>query len=168
MLTKIKADNMQQQVDPMTGVPIANPQQQVPANTQGGRPQNFISQSQQQVGQNIFGGQSLSREYGVNTPQAPLYQTERDQDQEKNIAPTPETTRGKGLRKMNKGELMRRDISYQNDSLRKLPKTDLNHLPTFDTNTTEGSNAQKNYYSSKDNLKRLRKLSEPIRKKYGF
>ena len=56
---------MQQQVDPMTGVPIANPQQQVPANTQGGRPQNFISQSQQQVGQNIFGGQSLSREYGV-------------------------------------------------------------------------------------------------------
>ena len=65
MLTKIKADNMQQQVDPMTGVPIANPQQQVPANTQGGRPQNFISQSQQQVGQNIFGGQSLSREYGV-------------------------------------------------------------------------------------------------------
>jgi|TARA_R110001583_G_scaffold78929_1_gene213668 hypothetical protein len=62
MLTKIKADNMQQQVDPMTGVPIANPQQQpqqVPANMQGGRPQNFISQSQQKVGQDIFGGQSL-------------------------------------------------------------------------------------------------------------
>ena len=50
---------MQQQVDPMTGVPIANPQQQVPANMQGGRPQNFISQSQQKVGQDIFGGQSL-------------------------------------------------------------------------------------------------------------
>ena len=50
---------MQQQVDPMTGVPIANPQQQVPANTQGGRPQNFISQPQQKVGQDIFGGQSL-------------------------------------------------------------------------------------------------------------
>ena len=62
MLTKIKADNMQQQVDPMTGVPIANPQQQpqqVPANMQGGRPQNFISQPQQKVGQDIFGGQSL-------------------------------------------------------------------------------------------------------------
>ena len=59
---------MQQQVDPMTGVPIANPQQQpqqVPANMQGGLPQNFISQSQQKVGQGIFGGQSLSREYGV-------------------------------------------------------------------------------------------------------
>ena len=43
---------MQQQVDPMTGVPIANPQQQpqqVPANMQGGLPQNFISQSQQKV-----------------------------------------------------------------------------------------------------------------------
>lgn len=50
---------MQQQVDPMTGAPIANPQQQVPANMQGGRPQNFISQSQQKVGQDIFGGQSL-------------------------------------------------------------------------------------------------------------
>ena len=62
MLTKIKADNMQQQLDPMTGVPIANPQQQpqqVPANMQGGLPQNFISQSQQKVGQDIFGGQSL-------------------------------------------------------------------------------------------------------------
>jgi len=73
MLTKIKIDNMEQQIDPMTGMPTANPQQQVPANMQGGRPQNFISQSQQQVGQNIFGGQSLSREYGVNTPQAPIY-----------------------------------------------------------------------------------------------
>ena len=62
---------MEQQIDPMTGMPTASPQQQVPANMQGGRPQNFITQSQQQVGQNIFGGQSLSREYGVNTPQAP-------------------------------------------------------------------------------------------------
>jgi len=62
MLTKIKADNMEQQIDPMTGMPIANPQQQpqqVPANMQGGRPQNFITQPQQQVGQSVFGGQSL-------------------------------------------------------------------------------------------------------------
>ncbi len=59
MLTKIKIDNMEQQIDPMTGMPTASPQQQVPANMQGGRPQNFITQSQQQVGQNIFGGQSL-------------------------------------------------------------------------------------------------------------
>ncbi len=50
---------MEQQIDPMTGMPTASPQQQVPANMQGGRPQNFITQSQQQVGQNIFGGQSL-------------------------------------------------------------------------------------------------------------
>jgi hypothetical protein len=59
MLTKIKADNMEQQIDPMTGMPIANPQQQVPANMQGGRPQNFITQPQQKVGQSVFGGQSL-------------------------------------------------------------------------------------------------------------
>ena len=64
---------MEQQIDPMTGMQKAKPQQQVPANMQGGRPQNFITQSQQQVGQEIFEGQSLSREYGVNTPQAPLY-----------------------------------------------------------------------------------------------
>ena len=49
---------MEQQIDPMTGMPIANPQQ-VPANMQGGRPQNFITQPQQQVGQSVFGGQSL-------------------------------------------------------------------------------------------------------------
>tara|TARA_B110000858_G_scaffold36220_1_gene40624 strand:+ start:74 stop:328 length:255 start_codon:yes stop_codon:yes gene_type:complete len=59
MLTKIKVDNMTQQIDPMTGMPMANPQQQMPANIQGGRPQNFITQPQQQVGQSVFGGQSL-------------------------------------------------------------------------------------------------------------
>ena len=53
---------MTQQIDPMTGMPIANPQQQpqqVPANMQGGRSQNFITQPQQQIGQQVFGGQSL-------------------------------------------------------------------------------------------------------------
>jgi hypothetical protein len=62
MLTKIKIDNMQSQVDQMTGMPMADPQQQLqqmPANMQGGRPQNFISQSQQQMGEQMFGGQSL-------------------------------------------------------------------------------------------------------------
>ncbi len=54
---------MTQQIDPMTGMPMANPQrqpqQQMPANMQGGRPQNFISQSQQKMGQQVFGDQSL-------------------------------------------------------------------------------------------------------------
>jgi hypothetical protein len=63
MLTKIKVDNMTQQIDPMTGMPMANPQrqpqQQMPANMQGGRPQNFITQPQQQMGQQMFGDQSL-------------------------------------------------------------------------------------------------------------
>ena len=84
------------------------------------------------------------------------------------LAPPPETTGGKGLRKMSKAELMRRDISYQNDSLRKLPKTDLNYLPTFNTNTDEGSDAQEVYYSNKKNLKRLKELDRPIRQQYGF
>ena len=84
------------------------------------------------------------------------------------LAPPPETTGGKGLRKMSEAELMRRDISYQNDSLRKLPKTDLNYLPTFNTNTDEGSDAQEVYYSNKKNLKRLKELARPIREQYGF
>ena len=55
---------MQSQIDQMTGMPVASPQlqsqpEQVPANMQGGRPQNFISQNQQKVGKDIFGGQSL-------------------------------------------------------------------------------------------------------------
>ena len=76
---------MEQQIDPMTGLQKAKPQQQVPANMQGGRPQNFITQSQQQVGQEIFGGQSLSREYGVNTPQAPLYKMDPNYNGESGV-----------------------------------------------------------------------------------
>jgi len=37
----------------------AMPAQPIPANMQGGRSQNFISQAQQVTGQQIFGGQSL-------------------------------------------------------------------------------------------------------------
>jgi|TARA_R110000851_G_scaffold55559_2_gene130283 hypothetical protein len=56
---------MQTKIDPTTGMPIAMPEQQnqqaqqVPANMQGGLPQNFISQNQQKVAKEIFGGQSL-------------------------------------------------------------------------------------------------------------
>ena len=102
MLTKIKIDNMQQQIDPMTGMPTASPQQpqqtqqpqqeqqfqkpqQIAVNTQ--QPQSLASEQgpfnvdsgpsktsfQNQMGQQVFGGQSLSRDYGVNASQAPLY-----------------------------------------------------------------------------------------------
>ena len=48
------------QVDPTMDNPITDPQQQqMPANMQGGRPQNFIPESQQKMGQQIFGDQSL-------------------------------------------------------------------------------------------------------------
>lgn len=48
------------QVDPTMDNPITDPQQQqMPANMQGGRTQNFISPSQQKMGQQIFGDQSL-------------------------------------------------------------------------------------------------------------
>ena len=70
---------MTQQIDPMTGMPMANPQQQsqqVPANMQGGRPQNFITQPQQQIGQSVFGGQSLP---------APLYKMDPDYNGEPGV-----------------------------------------------------------------------------------
>jgi hypothetical protein len=53
---------MQPQIDQMTGMPIRDPQQQLqqaPANMQSERPQNFISPSQQKMGQQVFGDQSL-------------------------------------------------------------------------------------------------------------
>jgi hypothetical protein len=104
---------------------------------------------------------------------SPLKQTKHDlkdkgQDQERNIAPPPDSPGGEGLRKMTNQELLKRDMTKQNDSLRKLPKTDKNHLPIWDTSTDKGSNAQDKYYSNKDNLKRLRKLGDPIREKYGY
>ena len=108
---------------------------------------------------------------GLGIPNAsPLKQTKKAEKEAENrdLAPPPENPGGKGLRKMTKQELLRRDMTKQNDSLRKLPKTDKNHLPTFDTNTDEGSDAQKEYYSDKNNLKRLRKLGMPIREKYGY
>tara|TARA_R110002167_G_scaffold151552_1_gene345510 strand:+ start:1046 stop:1399 length:354 start_codon:yes stop_codon:yes gene_type:complete len=108
---------------------------------------------------------------GLGVPNAsPLKQTKKveSEAENRNLAPPPENPGGKGLRKMTNQELLRRDITKQNDSLRKLPKIDKNHLPTFDTNTDEGSDAQKEYYSDKNNLKRLRKLAMPIRKKYGY
>jgi len=81
MLTKIKVDNMTQQIDPTTGMPMANPQQQpqqqMPANMQGGRPQNFITQPQQQVGQQVFGGQLL--------PNPSVYQMDPDYNGEPGV-----------------------------------------------------------------------------------
>ena len=59
---------MQPQIDQMTGMPIADPQQQLqqmPANMQGGRRQNFITESQQMSGEQIFGGQSLPQRKAV-------------------------------------------------------------------------------------------------------
>tara|TARA_R100000935_G_scaffold26714_1_gene46700 strand:- start:256 stop:543 length:288 start_codon:yes stop_codon:yes gene_type:complete len=62
MLTKIKADNMQPEIDQMPDMPIADLQQQLkpmPANMQGGRAQDFITQPQQLMGEQMFGDQSL-------------------------------------------------------------------------------------------------------------
>lgn len=74
-------------------------------------------------------------------------------------------------RKKTNRELYREAMRAQNDSLRKLPKTDKHHLPTFDARTEEGYQAQKDFYTfspKNQKLRDLRKLGDNLRKKYGI
>jgi len=89
----------------------------------------------------------------------------------RDIAPSEKKEDGKGLRKMNNRELYIRDMKKQNDSLRKLPRTDQHHLPTFDTSTKEGLQAQKDFYTpspKNEKLRKLRKLGDKLRKKHNI
>ncbi len=89
----------------------------------------------------------------------------------RDIAPSEKKEDGKGLRKMNNRELYIRDMKKQNDSLRRLPRTDQHHLPTFDTSTEEGSQAQKDFYTpspKNEKLRKLRKLGDKLRKKHNI
>ncbi len=91
---------------------------------------------------------------------SPLKQT-RKPDESRNLSSTAKP------RKMTYRDAMR----AQNDSLRKLPKTDKHHLPTFDTSTEEGSKAQEEFYTpspKNQKLRDLRKLGDNLRKKYGI
>jgi hypothetical protein len=68
-------------------------------------------------------------------------------------------------------ELYREEMRTQNDSLRKLPKTDKHHLPTFDTSTQKGLKAQKDFYTpspKNQKLRDLKKLGNNLRKKHGI
>jgi len=90
---------------------------------------------------------------------------------QRDIAPTEKREDGKGLRKMNNKELYIRDMKKQNDSLRKLPRTDQHHLPTFDTSTKEGLKAKKDFYTpspKNEKLRKLRKLGDKLRKKHNI
>ena len=74
-------------------------------------------------------------------------------------------------RKKTNRELYLEEMRAQNDSLRKLPKTDKHHIPTFDTSTEEGYQAQKDFYTfspKNQKLRDLRKLGNNLRKKYGI
>lgn len=62
------------------------------------------------------------------------------------------------------------DMRKQNDSLRKLPKSDKHHLPTF-PDTEKGRSDWKKFYTfSKDNqkLRDIRELGKKLRKKHGY
>ncbi len=96
---------------------------------------------------------------------SPLKQT-RKPDESRNLSSTTSKPRKKTNR-----ELYRDAMRAQNDSLRKLPKTDKHHLPTFDTSTEEGLKAQKDFYTfspKNQKLRDLRKLGANLRKKYGI
>jgi len=63
----------------------------------------------------------------------------------------------------------------QNDSLRALPKDNLNHLPTFDITTDEGQAAKTKFYTQDssinpdiEKLGRLQKMARTLRSKYGL
>ena len=63
------------------------------------------------------------------------------------------------------------DMKRQNDSLRKLPKTDKHHLPTFDASTKKGLKDMKSFYQlppKNQNFKNIIKLGDKIRKKHGL
>ena len=62
------------------------------------------------------------------------------------------------------------DMKKQNDSLRKLPKSDKHHIPTF-PKTDKGRADHKKFYTfSPENqkLRDLRKLGIKMRKKHGY
>jgi hypothetical protein len=98
MLTKIKIDNMQQQqIDPMTGMPSVSISTGVQASGfQGGLPaaedrqstaqamgNNFITQSQQTMGQDMFGSQSLPQKRMIGAGdmyQNPMMMTDKQED----------------------------------------------------------------------------------------
>ena len=77
---------MQPQIDQMTGMPIADTQQQLqqmPANMQGGRRQNFITEPQQMTGEQIFGGQSLPQRKAVGAAgmgENPMFMTDKQEE----------------------------------------------------------------------------------------
>jgi len=200
---------MQPQIDQMTGMPIADPQQQLqqmPANMQGGRRQNFITESQQMSGEQIFGGQSLPQRKAVGAagmgenpmlPSTPLAMADQTGDgkitqadvikarvegykdspakmhkgkphpgeyfiaEPKDNTPPPKTRQEK--KNIIMGEF--RDVMRKrNDSLKKLPIKNINHLPTFNGDL----DAKVDWYKdpkNKPKINRLNKLSKPLRDK---
>ena len=75
------------------------------------------------------------------------------------------------VKENNSRQNYRDDMIKQNDSLRSLPKTDQNHLPTFDVTTDEGQNEMTEFYTQDGNnekLRRLQKLGRKLRKKHGI
>ena len=110
----------------------------------------------------------------VTTKPKPFKSSSKEQSpakQLRDIAPSEKKEGGKGLRKMNNRELYIRDMEKQNDSLRRLPRTDPHYLPTFDTSTEKGFKAQKDFYTpspKNEKLRKLRKLGDKLRKKHNI
>lgn len=76
--------------------------------------------------------------------------------------------RSKGTATSNRGAYFA-DMKKQNDSLRKLPKNDKHHIPSFDISTKKGQADKIKFYTqdgSNQKLRDLRKLGAKLRKKH--
>lgn len=109
------------------------------------------------------GSKNITTEGNFNKKADSLISKFRDQEFKKappEIKPKP---------KPKSPHLQLRDaMRKQNDSLRKLPKNDPYHLPTFEDSPEGFKKMQKFYTFSKDNekLRRLSALGKKLRKKY--
>jgi len=88
MLTKIKADNMEQQIDPMTGMPMAAPQQQYTMNTpipsnEMGTANPVFNQEAMGNAKNMF-GDPAQRQASLGS-NAPLFKIDPDYNGEPGI-----------------------------------------------------------------------------------
>ena len=98
---------------------------------------------------------------------SPLKQYEKISSEEK----TPDNKEKAPKKENNSKPSYFDDMVTQNDSLRSLPKTDQNHLPTFDVTTDEGQAEATKFYTQDGNnkkLRRLQKLGKKLRTKHGI
>jgi hypothetical protein len=115
-----------------------------------------------------YNSNRMSSGAGRRTQRKQLQEGGRLQEGRKQIK--TDNTRKQSTWKQSRSEAYYADMRKQNDSLRRLPKSDKHHLPTF-PDTKKGRSDWKKFYTfSKDNqkLRDIRELGKKLRKKHGY